>query len=52
MSTSTESGNENISACEINGVLVANHWKLVSGGGGGGDTEDGPEYPNANFVIC
>jgi hypothetical protein len=51
MSTSTESGNENISVCEINGVLVANHWKLVSGGGGD-DTEDGPEHPKANFVVC
>jgi Matrixin len=45
MSESTEGGERNISSCEFNGVLAANHWKLVDGG-------DGPEYPEAHFVVC
>lgn len=49
MFESTHGGTESISACEINGVLAANHWKLVSGGD---NINDGPEYPNANFVVC
>ncbi len=45
MSESTDGGAENISACEINGVLAANYWKLVAVG-------NNPEYPEANFVVC
>ena len=50
MFQSTNSGTENISPCEINGVIAANHWKLASSGDG--NIYDGPEYPNANFVVC
>lgn len=45
MSTSTNAGAENISTCEINGVLAANYWRLVAVG-------NNPEYPEANFVVC
>ena len=45
MSESTDGGAENISACEINGVLRANYWRLVAVG-------NSPEYPTANFVVC
>jgi hypothetical protein len=45
MSTSTNAGTENISTCEINGVLAANYWRLVAVG-------NNPEYPEANFVVC
>jgi Matrixin len=45
MSTSTNAGAENISTCEINGVLAANYWRLVAG-------SSSPEYPEADFVVC
>jgi hypothetical protein len=45
MSTSTNAGAENISTCEINGVLAANYWRLVAAG-------NNPEYPEADFVVC
>jgi Matrixin len=45
MSTSTNAGAENISTCEINGVLAANYWRLVA-------FSSSPEYPEANFVVC
>jgi hypothetical protein len=45
MSVSTNGGTENISSCEINGVLAANYWRLVTVG-------NNPEYPEANFVVC
>ena len=45
MSESTEGGTGNISTCEINGVLAANYWRLVTVG-------NNPEYPEANFVVC
>jgi Matrixin len=45
MSESTDVGTENISSCEINGVLAANYWRLVAVG-------NNPEYPEANFVVC
>jgi hypothetical protein len=45
MSTSTNAGAENISACEINGVLAANYWRLVA-------VSSSPEYPEADFVVC
>lgn len=45
MSESTDGGTENISICEINGVLAANYWRLVAVG-------NNPEYPEANFVVC
>ena len=45
MSESTEGGTENISTCEINGVLAANYWRLVT-------VSNNPEYPEANFVVC
>lgn len=45
MSESTDGGTENISTCEINGVLAANYWRLVAVG-------NNPEYPGANFVVC
>jgi hypothetical protein len=45
MSESTDGGTENISTCEINGVLAANYWRLVDAG-------NNPEYPEANFVVC
>ena len=45
MSESTDGGTDNISTCEINGVLAANYWKLVAVG-------NNPEYPEANFVVC
>jgi len=46
----TDSGAENISDCEINGVIAANHWKLANSSDD--NTSDGPDYPNANFVVC
>jgi Matrixin len=45
MSTSTNAGAEDISTCEIHGVLAANYWSLVAVG-------SSPEYPEANFVVC
>lgn len=45
MSESTDGGTENISTCEINGVLAANYWRLVDAG-------NNPEYPEAHFVVC
>jgi hypothetical protein len=45
MSESTDGELGNISSCEINGVLAANHWKLVNGG-------DDPDYPQGQFVVC
>ncbi len=45
MSESTDGGTDNISTCEINGVLAANYWRLVAVG-------NNPEYPEANFVVC
>jgi hypothetical protein len=45
MSESTDGGAENISTCEINGVLAANYWRLVAVG-------NNPEYPEADFVVC
>jgi hypothetical protein len=45
MSESTSGELGNISSCEINGVLAANHWKLVDGGGN-------PDYPEGQFVVC
>jgi hypothetical protein len=45
MSVSTDGGADNISACEINGVLAANYWRLVA-------VSNNPEYPEANFVVC
>ena len=45
MSTSTNAGVENISTCEINGVLAANYWRLVA-------VSSSPEYPEADFVVC
>jgi len=45
MSESTDGGAENISTCEINGVLVANYWRLVAVG-------NNPEYPEGNFIVC
>jgi hypothetical protein len=45
MSTSTNAGAENISTCEINGVLAANYWRLVA-------VSSSPEYPEADFVVC
>jgi predicted Zn-dependent protease len=45
MSESTDGGAENISSCEINGVLAANYWKLVA-------VDNNPKYPEANFVVC
>ena len=45
MSESTDGGTDDISTCEINGVLAANYWRLVAVG-------NNPEYPEANFVVC
>ena len=45
MSTSTNAGAENISTCEINGVLAANYWSLVA-------VSSSPEYPEADFLVC
>jgi hypothetical protein len=45
MSISTNAGAENISTCEINGVLAANYWRLVA-------VNSSPEYPEADFVVC
>lgn len=45
MSESTEGGERNISNCEFNGVLAANHWRLVDG-------SVSPDYPEAHFVVC
>jgi hypothetical protein len=45
MSESTDGGTENISTCEVNGVLAANYWRLV-------DVGNNPEYPEAHFVVC
>jgi hypothetical protein len=45
MSGSTDGGAENISTCEINGVLAANYWRLVAG-------DKDPEYPEGDFVVC
>ena len=45
MSESTDGGSDNISTCEINGVLVANYWRLVAG-------DNDPEYPEGDFVVC
>lgn len=45
MSESTDEGTDNISTCEINGVLAANYWRLVA-------VANNPEYPEANFVVC
>ncbi len=45
MSESTDGGAENISTCEINGVLVANYWRLVAIG-------NNPEHPEGNFIVC
>jgi hypothetical protein len=45
MSESTNGELGNISSCEINGVLAANRWKLVDGGGD-------PDYPEGQFVVC
>lgn len=45
MSESTDGGADDISTCEINGVLAANYWRLVAVG-------NNPEYPEANFVVC
>jgi predicted Zn-dependent protease len=40
-----EDRTENISECEINGVLQANEWKLVN-------TKDIPEPPIREYIIC
>ena len=45
MSTNTNAGADNISTCEINGVLAANYWRLVA-------VSSSPEYPEADFVVC
>lgn len=50
MFVSTNSGTRDISNCEISGVFAANHW-ILAGGSGSGDN-DGPEYPDAHFVVC
>jgi hypothetical protein len=38
-------GMENISKCEINAVLQANHWKLIAD-----DTQ--PGWPKINRIMC
>jgi predicted Zn-dependent protease len=38
-------GTVNISECDINGILQANHWKLVS-------NENTPNSPNESSVNC
>lgn len=40
-----EDRTENISECEINGVLQANEWKLLN-------TKDIPEPPIREYIIC
>lgn len=49
MFVSTGSRTRDVSNCEITGVLAANHWILAEGGSG---NNDGPEYPDAHFVVC
>lgn len=49
MFVSTGSRTRDISNCEITGVLAANHWIIA---GAGSANSDGPEYPNAHFVVC
>lgn len=45
MSTTVSGGSETISACDVNGVLEANHWKLVDG-------FDAPHIPHVDHVHC
>lgn len=40
----------NISDCEINGVIVANHWKLANSNSS--KDNQSPEYPDAQYVTC
>jgi hypothetical protein len=39
-----------ISDCEINGVIIANHWKLANSSSG--KNNQNPEYPDAEYVTC
>ena len=38
-------GTASISECDINGILQANHWKLVN-------NENTPDSPNESSVNC
>lgn len=45
MSTSVGAGALNISSCDVDGVIAANHWKLV-------DDSATPHPPHVNHVHC
>jgi len=45
MSTTIGAGALNISSCDVDGVIAANHWKLVDGSAT-------PHTPLVNYVYC
>lgn len=45
MSTTVQTGTGTISACDVDGVIEANHWKLV-------DSADAPHDPHVTHVHC
>lgn len=45
MSTTVQSGNGEVSTCDVQGVLEANHWALVDGA-------ITPHHPHVDHVHC